>query len=122
MTKVAGSIVKSALKSLLTLVFLLLLMTTSKAQNFEVGAWMGGANYFGDLNSNASFAMIRPAGGVFLRNNFNTRWVLKSSISFGQLAFDDKKSSAFEFSFSELNKSGESESTPNSFKSFETSS
>ena len=93
MTKVVGSILKSALKSILTLVFLLLLMTTSRAQNFEVGAWMGGANYFGDLNSNASFSMIRPAGGVFLRNNFNTRWVLKSSISFGQLTFDDKKSS-----------------------------
>jgi hypothetical protein len=66
--------------------------TPIQAQNFEIGAWVGGANYFGDLNSNSSFTMVRPAGGFFLRNNFNTRWVLKSSISFGQVAFDDKKS------------------------------
>lgn len=62
------------------------------AQNFEVGASVGVANYFGDLNSNSSFAMSRPMGGVFLRNNFDTRWVLKSGIYFGQVAFDDKKS------------------------------
>ncbi len=62
------------------------------AQEIEIGAWAGGANYFGDLNNNGSFAMIRPGGGVFLRNNFDTRWTLKSSISFCQVAFDDKKS------------------------------
>lgn len=72
--------------------FCLLIPLFVHSQNFELGAWVGGANYFGDLNSNASFAMSRPAGGVFLRNNFNTRWVLKSSLSFGQIAFDDKKS------------------------------
>ncbi len=70
----------------------LLFMQQSSAQNVEIGAWLGGANYFGDLNANSSFSMVRPAGGIFLRNNFNTRWVLKSSISFGQIAFDDKKS------------------------------
>lgn len=53
---------------------------------------MGVANYFGDLNSNSSFNMVRPVGGVFLRNNFDTRWVLKSAIGFGQIAYDDKKS------------------------------
>ena len=37
-------------------------------------------------------------------------------------SFEDNNSSALEFSASELNKSGASESTPNSFKSFETSS
>ncbi len=82
-------------KSLKNLVFVcsfFLLQQQGNAQNFEVGIWAGGANYFGDLNTNASFVMTRPAGGVFLRNNFNTRWVLKSSVSFGQLAFDDRKS------------------------------
>lgn len=82
---------KLKVKSLVTGIFLLFTQV-SFAQNFEVGAWAGGANYFGDLNSNSSFAMLRPAGGIFLRNNFDTRWVLKTSISFGQIAFDDKKS------------------------------
>lgn len=68
------------------------LCTSLFAQNVEVGAWTGAANYFGDLNTNSNFSMLRPAGGVFLRNNFNTRWVLKNSFSFGQVAFDDKKS------------------------------
>jgi len=80
------------LKLKLSLVFLAFFSSSLIAQNFEVGAWAGGANYFGDLNSNSSFTMVRPAGGFFLRNNFNTRWVLKSAISIGQVAFDDKKS------------------------------
>jgi len=80
------------LKAYLVLAFCIIASFKADAQNFEVGSWIGGANYFGDLNSNSSFAMVRPAGGIFLRNNFNTRWVLKSSISFGQVAFDDKKS------------------------------
>lgn len=84
-------VVKS-LKNLVFVCLFFLLQQEGNAQNFEVGMWAGGANYFGDLNTNASFVMTRPAGGVFLRNNFNTRWVLKSSVSFGQLAFDDRKS------------------------------
>lgn len=83
---------ENILKLKLSLAFSFLFSALLFSQNFEVGAWMGGANYFGDLNSNSSFAMVRPAGGVFLRNNFNTRWVLKSGISFAQVAFDDKKS------------------------------
>lgn len=83
---------KKHLNLKLSIAFSFLFSTLLFSQNFEVGAWMGGANYFGDLNSNSSFAMVRPAGGVFLRNNFNTRWVLKSGISFAQVAFDDKKS------------------------------
>lgn len=70
----------------------LLSISTIKAQHFEVGAWAGGANYFGDLNTNSNFSMMRPAGGTFLRYNFDTRWVLKNTFSFGQIAFDDKKS------------------------------
>lgn len=84
--------IKHFLKVNLVFAFFIISLSKVGAQNFEIGAWMGGANYFGDLNSNSSFTMVRPAGGIFLRNNFNTRWVLKSSVSFGQIAFDDKKS------------------------------
>lgn len=92
MTNLFKGKMRKNLKLKLSLAFSFLFSTLLFSQNFEVGAWMGGANYFGDLNSNSSFAMVRPAGGVFLRNNFNTRWVLKSGISFSQIAFDDKKS------------------------------
>lgn len=84
------------LQSIISYSVILFLLIFSKseviAQNFEVGGYMGVANYFGDLNSNSSFNMVRPVGGVFLRNNFDTRWVLKSAIGFGQIAYDDKKS------------------------------
>lgn len=92
MTHLAKCSNEKVLRQSLLVALCVLSFFTIKAQNFELGTWVGGANYFGDLNDNASFNMIRPAGGVFLRNNFNTRWVLKSSISFGQVAFDDKKS------------------------------
>jgi hypothetical protein len=79
-------------KYICVLVISFILSHSVVSQNFEVGSWLGGANYFGDLNTNSNFSMLRPAGGVFLRNNFNNRWVLKNSFSFGQIAFDDKKS------------------------------
>lgn len=62
------------------------------AQKHEYGIMAGFANYFGDLNYNASFVSARPMGAFFYRTNFDTRWALKSSFSFAQLAFDDKLS------------------------------
>lgn len=79
-------------RKIVALALAFLLSFSIKAQQFEVGAWAGGANYFGDLNTNSNFSMMRPAGGTFLRYNFDTRWVLKNTFSFGQIAFDDKKS------------------------------
>ena len=64
----------------------------ANAQVHEIGAQVGFANYFGDLNYNASFVSVRPMGGVFYRTNFDERWSLKSSFNYGQLAFDDKLS------------------------------
>ncbi len=64
----------------------------SFAQKHEIGAMAGIANYFGDLNYNASFASVRPMGALFYRYNFDTRIALKSSFSYAQLAFDDKLS------------------------------
>lgn len=62
------------------------------AQTHEFGAMAGFANYFGDLNYNASFASVRPMGAIFYRANIDTRWAVKSSFSYAQLAFDDKLS------------------------------
>lgn len=62
------------------------------SQKHEIGAQVGFANYFGDLNYSASFASIRPMGGLFYRTNFDERWTVKSSFAFAQLAFDDKLS------------------------------
>lgn len=80
------------IKKQLKILILVLLPLVSKAQMHEIGAMSGFANYFGDLNYNASFESIRPMGSLFYRINFDSRWALKSSFSFAQLAFDDKLS------------------------------
>lgn len=74
----------------LKIFFLLCIPFSVLAQKHEVGAEVGFANYFGDLNYNASFRSIRPMGALFYRTNFDERWSVKSSFSYGQLAFDDK--------------------------------
>lgn len=91
--KIRDKIIQSIISyKVVVLICVFFSATKLTAQNFEVGAYTGVANYFGDLNSNSSFNMVRPVGGIFLRNNFDTRWVLKSAIAFGQIAYDDKKS------------------------------
>lgn len=82
---------EAVLKKIL-FVFFVCFFALINAQRYEIGAWAGVANYFGDLNSNSSFAMVRPGGGIFLRQNFDTRWVLNTGFSVAQVAFDDKKS------------------------------
>jgi len=80
------------LKKYFKILVFIILPTLSFSQIHEIGAQAGFANYFGDLNYNASFRSIRPMGALFYRTNFDTRWALKSSISYGQLTFDDKDS------------------------------
>ncbi len=63
-----------------------------QAQELEYGGWAGIANYFGDLNSNASFEYIGPAAGLFFRYNLGTRFAFKQAISYGRVAFDDASS------------------------------
>jgi hypothetical protein len=61
----------------------------SKVEN-EIGFWVGGANYFGDLNNNTSFKGTGPAGGLYLRNNIGSRIALKHSLNFGIVQFADR--------------------------------
>ncbi len=63
------------------------------AQNsIELGGWLGGAYYFGDLNS--SFRLTDPgvAGGLIFRYNFDSRINLKTSINVARVSADDARS------------------------------
>ena len=62
---------------------------TLQAQELEYGGWVGVANYFGDLNSNASFEFLGPAGGLFFRYNLGTRFSFKNGVNYGRVAYDD---------------------------------
>ncbi len=70
-------------------VILVLNWKNSKAQELEYGGWVGVSNYFGDLNTNASFEFLGPAGGLFFRYNLGTRFAFKNGINYGKVSFED---------------------------------
>jgi hypothetical protein len=87
---------RTSLKKARTYCFLFFLLFTafaSRAQEHEVGGWLGIANYFGTLNSTFSWKDAKPAGGLFYRYNINKRWAARAMVSYGEVAGDDSKSS-----------------------------
>lgn len=89
-----------AITKIKPLVRLLLLLIISvwyqrlDAQEKEIGAWLGGATYFGDINTNNSLLQMRPAGGLLARYNKKNFLSYKVAISFGQIAGSDNRSEA----------------------------
>jgi hypothetical protein len=55
----------------------------------EFGATIGGAHYFGDLNTRASFNRPKPAVGVFFRKQFGNYVSLRLAGHFAQLGYSD---------------------------------
>ncbi len=65
----------------------------SKAINYEMGVFLGGSYYTGDLNPSGHFnRFTRPAIGVLYRANFNPRFSAKAIISYGSIEGDDSYS------------------------------
>lgn len=66
-------------------------------KGWEVGGWLGGAYYFGDLNTNYDLSTPGLAGGMLVRHNFNNRLCMRLGASYAQVSADDANSSnAFE--------------------------
>ncbi len=76
----------------------LICTTEADAQRgFEIGGWLGGAFYFGDLNTRFDLMHPGPAGGAIVRYNLNNRLCAKVSANYGFLRADDVNSdNAFE--------------------------
>lgn len=72
-------------------VLLLLLLCNiyqSKAQflaRSEIGLFLGGSNYMGDLNNLSPLGTVSPAGGLIYRYTINSRWVIKADALYGWL-------------------------------------
>ncbi len=64
----------------------------NEAQNTEVGVFLGGSNYFGDLNPDYSFKGVDIAGGGVYRVIFNEHLLTKTSLFYGEVGFKDKYS------------------------------
>ena len=86
------------LKILTAVIGLLINVCAVRAQEgFELGGWLGGAFYFGDLNTQFDVTHPGQAGGLIARYNFNNRLALKFSGNYGFLRADDANSdNAFE--------------------------
>lgn len=68
--------------------------TQSSAQKgYELGAWLGVSNYFGDLNTSTDITRPGIALGVIAKRNFNERVSLRGSINYGRVSGDDSESS-----------------------------
>jgi Domain of unknown function (DUF6089) len=81
---------------ILNLVVALLFCSVANAQMYfetvqkgEFGLTIGGAHYFGDLNTRAAFNRPRPAAGIFFRKQFGNYISARISGHFAQLGYSD---------------------------------
>ena len=61
-------------------------------KGYEIGGWVGGSHYFGDLNN--TFRLNKPgfAAGIIGRYNFNPRLSFRLSANYGRVGADDAES------------------------------
>jgi len=67
----------------------------SRGRNFkqhEVGAFVGGSYYIGDLNPRKQFSNTKPAIGVFYRFAPNYRYAFRFGVNWGSIQGDDSQS------------------------------
>jgi len=85
-------------KAILLATITLSIITGALAQKgWEAGGWLGGAYYFGDLNTDYRLDKPGIAGGLTVRYNFNNRLAIRTSANYAQVAADDADSgNAFE--------------------------
>jgi len=66
-------------------------------KGWEAGGWIGGSNYFGDLNTDWRLDRIQPAAGLLARYNFNDRLALRFGFGAGKIsAYDSDSRNVFE--------------------------
>ena len=79
--------------SFFLLFFSLAFLTATTAQRgWEAGGMIGGAHYFGDLNTSVSLSSPGIFGGLVARYNFDDRICLKFGGNFAQISADDADS------------------------------
>jgi hypothetical protein len=61
------------------------------AQRSEIGGFVGGSFYLGDLNPTGLFSQTQFAAGIVYRYNLTTRWTLRGNMLFGTIESDDAK-------------------------------
>ncbi len=72
--------------------FLLLPLSLLSQRGFEIGAWAGAAQYFGDLNNLYRINEPGLAGGLIGRYNFDTRLSARMQLNYLRIRGNDSKS------------------------------
>lgn len=82
------------IRNLAIIIGLLMLQFPLSAQvvGLEVGAQIGGAHYFGDLNTDYSLNRPGLSGGILARYSFNRRISVKSAFNYARVSGDDADS------------------------------
>ena len=73
--------------------FLFLPLLSTSQKGFELGAWLGAAHYFGDLNNLYRLNEPGVAGGLIGRYNYNTRVSTRLQLNYMRIRGNDSKSS-----------------------------
>lgn len=77
------------LKTLFILTLLLSMTTIVKSQRHELGLFVGGSYYIGDINPKKHFAQPNLAFGGVYRYNFTPHWAVKFNAYHGKIEGDD---------------------------------
>lgn len=65
-------------------------------KSYEIGLFLGGSYYTGDLNQMGHFNnLTQPAGGGVFRYNFNPRFAVRANGFYGTIKGDDASTSSF---------------------------
>ena len=77
-----------------SLLFIVLLFTSFnlRAQTWELGGFVGGAGYMGDLNQNNPLKVSGFAGGAFVKRNFDGYFSAKLGYTYGVISGADSTS------------------------------
>jgi len=80
------------MKRLVLFLSLLLSLNIFSQKSSNLGFFVGGAYYLGDLNTNKHFYNLQPSLGLFYRYNFNSRWAARVNLYGGYLGANDADS------------------------------
>jgi len=65
----------------------------ASAQTWEVGGFLGGTGYMGDINPVKAYKLTDPALGVQIKRNFDGYWAAKLNFMYGKVRGSDAASS-----------------------------
>lgn len=69
--------------------------TTNSGYTTELGIFLGGSYYIGDLNQGGHFNQFTlPGGGILYRHNYNPRFTIRATAFYGNIGADDAETNS----------------------------